>query len=202
MSVRKATQLGDPRLKATNKTVTDFTDPIVLKVIKDLVDTMHERDLIGMAAPQIGENWKIFVTEPRQTKSRPASQSDILRVYINPKIVRTSKETVEIYEGCGSVVADRNSTIFGPVIRPKIVTIEAYDAQGKKFRITADGILGRVLQHEVDHLHGIEFIEKVVDYRRLLSSEFYIHNIKPDPIYLNASKITVKKVETTRRYLK
>lgn len=194
MTIRQSIQLGDPRLKAKNKAILDFADSTFKHVVRDLVDTMHQLDLIGMAAPQIGENYLIFVTEPRKTKVRPADQSDKLRVYINPKIVYTSKENSILYEGCGSVVKDRESTIFGPVNRPKIVTVEAFDLNGKKFRITADGILGRVLQHEMDHLIGIEFIEKISDYRKMLSKEFYISKIKPDPEFIKASKITVKKV--------
>src|SRR3989344_3321647 len=122
MTIRQSIQLGDPRLKAKNKAILDFADSTFKHVVRDLVDTMHQLDLIGMAAPQIGENYLIFVTEPRKTKVRPADQSDKLRVYINPKIVYTSKENSILYEGCGSVVKDRESTIFGPVNRPKIVT--------------------------------------------------------------------------------
>ena len=96
--------MGDPRLKATNKEVADITDPKTKQIIEDLVDTMHAVGLVGMAAPQIGENYKIFVTEPRETPTRPIDQADELRVYINPKVTVYSKDEVVIYEGCGSVV--------------------------------------------------------------------------------------------------
>ena len=133
MSMRRRTSLGDPRLKAINKEITDFADEKITKVIQDLVDTMRYVDLIGIAAPQIGENWQIFVTEPRSTTYRPADQADELRIYINPKIVYLSSEKSVIYEGCGSVGM---ANIFGPVERPKLVVVEAFDQRGQKFQLT------------------------------------------------------------------
>ncbi|MFA6250344.1 MAG: peptide deformylase [Candidatus Shapirobacteria bacterium] len=192
MAIKPTLQIGDPRLKAENKPVKDFDDPVVKQVIQDLVDTMHQNELIGMAAQQIGENWKIFVTEPRETKTRPADQADELRVYINPVIVESSNEENVIYEGCGSVL---NGALFGPVKRPKEITVEAFDQNGNKFRLTCDGILARVIQHEYDHLLGIEFTEKVLDYKKLMTADYYRETIKMSPEQIEASKIT-KKVAT------
>jgi peptide deformylase len=188
--IRETIQIGHPVLKASNTEITDFRSEKVKQLIKDLTDTMHDANLIGIAAPQIAENFRIFITEPRETPARPADQSDILRVYINPKIVELSKDESIIYEGCGSVM---NGKLFGPVKRPKQVTIEAYNENGKKFRFTADGILGRVIQHEFDHLEGVEFTEKVTDYKKLMHLDFYIKNIKPSPEQAEASKITIKE---------
>jgi len=189
MATRDTLQIGDLRLKAPNKTVEKFTDSSVKQVIQDLIDTMRANELIGMAAPQIGENWKIFVTEPRETKFRMADQVDILRVYINPIILNSSKEESIIYEGCGSVL---NGQLFGLVKRPKEITIEAFDQEGKKFRLTCDGILARVIQHEYDHLNGIEFTEKIFDYRKLVSVDFYLKDIKKSPEQIKDSMITKK----------
>jgi len=157
MAVIKTIQIGDPRLKVENVVVKDFSDLKVKKVIEDLKDTMIKNDLIGMAAPQIGYNYKIFITQPRKTKARKLLKGDKLRIYINPKIVKSSREQNIIYEGCGSVL---NGNLFGPVERPKEITIEAYDEEGEKFQIRCDGILARVIQHENDHMVGIEFTEK------------------------------------------
>lgn len=190
MANRRRASLGDPRLKAPNKPITDFGDKKVAQVIQDLIDTMHQVDLIGIAAPQIGENYQIFITEPRKTAARPGDQADQLRIYINPKLIYSSPETSIIYEGCGSV---DNANIFGPVERPKIVTVEACDEAGKKFHMTADGILGRVIQHELDHLHGIEFVEKISDYRKLLNKKYYYKDIKHSPAQTQASLITIRE---------
>lgn len=193
MAARKILQIGDPRLKAPNKKVDDFKNPKVKKAIKDLVDSMRANELVGMAAPQIGENWKIYVTEPRKTKFRTQDQTDKLRVFINPIITKSSKEESIIYEGCGSVV---NGNLFGPVKRPKEITVEAYDKNGKRFRLTCDGLLARVIQHEHDHLNGIEFTEKIMDYKLLVNAEFYLKRIKNSPNQVQSSIITKKKVET------
>src|SRR3989344_6399588 len=180
MAVRAILQIGNPLLKAQNAKVTDVNDPKVKQVIADLVETLRANELVGIAAPQIGENYCLFVTEPRETEVRPKDQSDELRVYVNPQVVFESEEQVEIWEGCGCVA---NGTLFAPVVRPQVVTVEATDADDRKFRIKADGILGRVIQHEYDHLFGIEFVEKIKDkdLKRILSKEYYLKLIKPLP---------------------
>lgn len=154
-----------------------------------MVDTMRSAGLIGIAAPQIGENYKIIITEPRQTEIRPADQSDELRVYFNPQITLYSPEQILIWEGCGSVLS---SQLFGPVIRPKSIIIQATDQSGKLFQLDCDGILARVIQHEYDHLSGIEFLEKISDYSQLMSRDHYISRIKPLPETISASHITHK----------
>lgn len=191
MAIRDTIQVGHPALKAENKAVKDFDDPVVRRLIEDLTDTMHETGLIGIAAPQIGENYRVFITEPRQTQARPKDQADELRVFINPSIVETSADEIVLFEGCGSVVSGQ---LFGPVTRPKMVTVEAYDRNGKRFRFTADGILGRVMQHEMDHLDGIEFMENVSDYKQLKTLEHYMSQVKSDPVHKTASSITTKKI--------
>lgn len=190
MATRDTIQIGDPRLKAPNKTIERFDDPVVGQVVQDMIDTMRVKELIGLAAPQIGDNYCVFVTEPRETKFRAADQVDELRIYINPKIVEASSEETIGYEGCGSLL---NGQLFGPVKRPKVITVEAFDQNGQKFRLKCDGILARVIQHEYDHLCGIEFIEKIVDYRKLMTVDFYIKDIKSSPEQIQSSLIKLKE---------
>jgi peptide deformylase len=192
MAIREAIQVGDSRLKAHNKVVADFSDPIIKQIVTDLIDSMRSKELlIGLSAPQIGENYKIFVTEPRKTKFRTGDQIDALRVYINPKIISCSSEETIIYEGCGSFISGQ---LFGPVKRSKEITIEASDLEGKRFQLTCDGILARVIQHEYDHLDGIEFIEKVFDYKKLMNVDFYLKDIKMSKEQDEASVIIKKDV--------
>lgn len=191
MPVRDSIQIGHKALKAKNKKIRDFTSPKLHQLVTDLKDTMIANNLIGMAAPQIAENFQVFVTQPRKTKSR-SSSSDQFRVYINPNITHFSKQTNLIYEGCGSVL---HGQLFGPVIRPQTITIEAFDETGKKFKLTCDGILSRVIQHEYDHLQGIEFTEKVSDYKKLMALEFYVENIRNSKTQLKASQITINQLE-------
>ncbi len=190
MAVRNVLQIGDPKLKAENQIIVFPRDiEIVKEVVQDLTDTMRESGLIGMAAPQIGVNLKIFVTEPRETELRPADQSDVLRVFINPEIIELSDTKTVLYEGCGSVAS---ANLFGPVERPKEITVKACDLEGKEFTFQADGLLGRAIQHEYDHLVGIEFTEKIQDYTKLMTREHYIERIKNSKPQLENSKITTK----------
>ena len=156
MAIRQVIQIGHPALKTTNKEIKNFSSKTFKKLLRDLKDTMKKHDLIGIAAPQIAENYKVFVTHPRNTKSRNLGKEDVYRVYINPKIVKFSSDQNIIYEGCGSVV---NGNLFGPVKRPSEITIEAYDEKQNKFQLTCNGILSRVIQHEYDHLNGVVNID-------------------------------------------
>jgi peptide deformylase len=188
MAVRNILQIGDPRLKAENKAVEKFVDPKIKKVIQYLKDTMKKNDIIGMAAPQIGENYTLFITMPKKTKYRKLAFTEKVRVYINPEITKYSKEKNIIYEGCGSVV---NANLFGPVQRSREIIIQAGNENGKRFQLRCDGILARVIQHEYDHLFGIEFTEKIYDYKKLMNRKFFIKNIRNSKEQLAASKVTI-----------
>jgi len=188
--IRETLQAGDPRLKAHCSDVRNCKSSKVEQIIQDLIDSMRSNQLIGMAAPQIGENRRIFVTEPRETETRIGNQIDELRIYINPQIIESSEKQGVIWEGCGSFA---RSTIFGPVMRPQEITVEAQDATGKTFQLVCDGILARVIQHENDHLNGIEFIEKVTDIKELIDRDIFLKKIKNSPNQLNNSIITKKE---------
>ena len=187
MAVRNIIEIGHRVLKLKNKPIIDFHSPLLKKLIKDLKDTMAKVALIGIAAPQIAENFQVFLTQPRKTNARRLEKGDVLRVYINPKITFQSKEKNLIYEGCGCVP---HSSIFGPVIRPREIEVEAYDAKGRKFRLRCDGILARVIQHEYDHLQGIEFLEKISENKKIISWDFYRRDIRNSKEQKTASKIT------------
>ncbi|PIR80014.1 MAG: peptide deformylase [Candidatus Levybacteria bacterium CG10_big_fil_rev_8_21_14_0_10_35_13] len=194
MAIRKSRQTrftiiqaGDPRLKSANKQISNFKSIKTQKLIKDLIQTMHKTDLVGIAASQIGENYMVFVTHPRNTKSRKLGKTDKSRVYINPKITFKSKNQNIIYEGCGSVA---DGAIFGPVQRSSEVEVQAIDEKGQKFSLRADGILARIIQHEYDHLDGMEFIQKVSDYSKIVVQKHYRKFIRNSPLQKKNSQIT------------
>jgi len=194
MAVRKVIEIGHKMLKLENKSVADLHSPLIKQLIRDLADTMKATDLIGIAAPQIGRNYQVFLTQPRKTMARNVGKTDILRVYINPRITFQSEETNLIYEGCGCVP---DHGIFAPVIRPKEIEIEAYDENGEQFSLRCDGILARVIQHEYDHLQGIEFLERVTENRKIISWTFYrkdIRNSKEQKAASLITKIEYKKI--------
>ena len=103
MVIKEIIQIGNPLLSKKAKSVVKIGAKETQRVIKNLVDSMHHHGLVGMAASQIGEKSRIFVTEVRKTNYRNF-KTDKLRVYINPEIIWLSKKQIEIYEGCGSVI--------------------------------------------------------------------------------------------------
>lgn len=170
MSVKKTVQAGNPIVHTESSEIEDVHSEETKRIVADLVDTMRAEDLVGMAAPQIGENVRIFVTEVRETEYRKEG-TDSLRVFINPEIVQVSDRMSDGYEGCGSVAS---AQFFGPVNRPDEVTVTAYHEDGKQFEYTASGLLARVIQHEMDHLGGVLFPEKITNMKNIMSKEEYI----------------------------
>lgn len=187
MAVRKVIQAGHPALHKKNKKIKDFKSPKLKKLQEDLMGTMNKTNLIGIAASQIAENFMVFVTHPRNTKARKLPKTDKLRIYINPKLTFRSKKENIIYEGCGSVSSGQ---LFGPVLRPKEIEVVAWDENGKKFSLRCDGILARVIQHELDHLIGEEFIIKVADYSQIIDLKYYKKNIRNSKLQKENSRIT------------
>ncbi len=199
MAVRTVIQAGHPKLKKPNKEITNVNLAKIKKLRRDLIGTMNKTGLIGIAAPQIGQNYMIFVTHPRRTKSRNLGRIDILRTYINPKITFKSKKENIIYEGCGSVV---KGELFGPVSRSEEIEVEASDEKGEKFRLRCNGILARVIQHEYDHLMEMEFLERVNDYKKIMVGDYYRKIIKNSKLQKQNSLITKIEYKNLWRALK
>ena len=176
MVKRKAIQVGDPIIRRKSREVKDISSKKVKRIIRDLIDSMRFHGLVGMAAPQIGLNLRIFVTQIRKTKTRrKQKEADPLRVYINPAIILYSKKRVLGYEGCGSVASGQ---LFGPVRRPEEVTIKAQDERGKAFLLKAKGRLARVIQPELDLLNGLVFMDKVTNTKKLLDRSEYVKKFR------------------------
>ncbi len=121
----------------------------VVRLIKNMLDTVISAQGVGLAAPQISKNLNMALIYLDEVDIPPFP-------IINPKITHYSKETTEMEEGCLSMPG-----VFGVVRRPKKITMEAYDINGEKFTITDDTFLGRVLQHEIDHLHNTLIFDKL-----------------------------------------
>ncbi len=136
--------------------------------LKSVVSTMQkalakETDGVALASPQISLPVRIFVVSPNaypeDAKLKPL-------VFINPRIVKKSKKTAEMQEGCLSV-----RWIYGKTTRSVSATIESYDITGKKFSYGASGLLAHIFQHEIDHLDGILFIDHGFDFEEYTEEE-------------------------------
>ncbi len=168
MAIKPATQIGDPAIRARSVALASASSPSTKKIARDLIDSMRSYNLVGMAAPQIGINKRIFVTEIRQTRTRNPKTEDPVRVFVNPRIVAVSRKQAIDYEGCGSV---SHGGLFGAVRRSYIVTVTAYGLDGKKFTLRAEGLLARIIQHETDHLNGVVFLDRMKDMGSLMDRE-------------------------------
>jgi len=118
------------------------------ELIDDMIDTMVQKDGIGLAAPQIGKNLNIII----------ALDDKNPMVFINPKLYRFSWGKVEVEEGCLSIPG-----VWGKVKRHNAVSVVAWNRKGKRIRMRVKGMLSVILQHEVDHLNGILFTDKAKD---------------------------------------
>ncbi len=145
MALRKIREIGDPVLNKTCKEVTEIT-PRIRDLIDDMYETLYEANGVGLAAPQVGILKRIVVIDT-------TGEDPIL--LINPKIIETSGEQ-EGYEGCLSVPGKT-----GHVKRPNYVKAIAYDENMKSFEIEGTELLARAICHELDHLDGHLYVEKV-----------------------------------------
>jgi len=127
----------------------------VRDIIVDLAQTMEQDNGFGLAAPQIGVSKRIIVV-------RADSGDRRILVLVNPKITAKSKEKEELEEGCLSFPG-----IFLKIKRPKKVEVEGLDINGKEIKFSADGILARVFQHEIDHLDGILFFSRLGFFKKI-----------------------------------
>ncbi len=123
----------------------ELAKPAFQAWLDDLVETMHKADGIGIAAPQTGKQIRVFV----------AVDKKVPQIVINPVVVRKSFRLEKDEEGCLSVPGK-----FGVVKRHKAFCVDALDRNGKKIRHDAKGFFARVLQHELDHLDGVLFIDR------------------------------------------
>ncbi len=165
--------IGDPRLKQTSDPIRDVA------AAQDLLDRMVRRlrDLngAGLAAPQIGELVAAVVVEVRKTDVFPDRPESPLIVMVNPEIVVASEETEEDWEGCFSVPG-----LMGIVPRHHWVKVRYASPDGARHEETYEGYLARVIQHEVDHLEAIEFVDRMTSMRTLTSVRNYLRFHHPE----------------------
>lgn len=139
------------RKKSVHISESEILHPDFQAFLLDMAETMHKKDGAGLAAPQIGKNIRMVVIH----------HDDKTMFLINPEITKKSwaKEVEE--EGCLSVLDSKGEIIYAPVERHKKVNCIYIDEKGKKQKLVAEKLLARVIQHELDHLDGVLFIDKI-----------------------------------------
>ena len=149
MAIRIIRQEGDEILRKTSRPV-EVIDQKLQELIEDMIETMHQKDGVGLAAVQVGVLKRVIVIDTYE------EEEDTVHVFINPEIIETKGER-EVEEGCLSF-----PNKYAKMIRPEKIKVRALSREGKEFTLTATGLLAQAICHEVDHLEGIVFVDKMI----------------------------------------
>jgi peptide deformylase len=161
MALRPVLRMGDPRLLQTSAPVTHFNTAELHALVADLQDTMHAANGAGLAAPQIGVPQRVVIfggdaPNPRYPDAEPVPHT----VLVNPELTVVGAEVREDWEGCLSVPGMR-----GLVPRFQVLRYAGYDQFGTRIEREVSGFHARVVQHEVDHLDGVLYPQRIRDLR-------------------------------------
>ena len=148
MAIRIIRREGDEILKKRSREV-EKIDEKILELVKDMIETMHKLDGVGLAAVQVGVLKRVVVIDLYEEGVPPY-------VFINPEIVKEKGEQT-VDEGCLSF-----PNKFAKIVRPKEVTLRALNEKGEKIEVKAKDLLAQAICHEVDHLNGIVFVDKII----------------------------------------
>jgi peptide deformylase len=182
MAVLKVAKLGNPVLRQVARQVDlkELADPKgeLQNFIEDMIDTMREEGGVGLAAPQVNRSLQIVVLEYENNERYPGESSIPVTALINPVLSDYSEEKDSGWESCLSLIDFR-----GLVQRSRSVTLNAYDREGNKIEKRATGFEAVVLQHEIDHLNGKVFLDRMEDLTQLAyQEEFEEFWLKKDPV--------------------
>jgi peptide deformylase len=146
MAILKILEFPDTNLRKVAAPVTVF-DENLNALIEDLFETMYAADGIGLAATQVNVHKRLLVMDLSENKDSP-------QVFVNPEFEIIDEEPADYDEGCLSVPG-----FYETVSRPRLIQLSAFDAEGNKFELEADGLLATCIQHEIDHLDGKLFVD-------------------------------------------
>ena len=158
MGLRRIRLYPDPVLRVPCEPVTDFDDELS-ELVSDMVDSMYDAPGIGLAAPQVGVSRRVAVVDVGTSEAEEDEKS--LLVLVNPEIVESTERTEVEGEGCLSI-----PDFTEKVKRPEGVRVRAKDVAGEEFEIEASGLCARAIQHELDHLDGVLFVDHLRGLRR------------------------------------
>ena len=165
MPLLKIARLGHPVLRqpASPVSAKDLQTPALQQFIDDMADTMRDSDGVGLAAPQVHAPLRIILVEVRNLNPRYPDQPPIpLTPLVNPEITSRGDTTEEDWEGCLSI-----PDLRGRVPRYTALTINALNRHGQPVTLEAKDFFARVIQHEIDHLDGVMFLDRMKDFSTL-----------------------------------
>lgn len=173
MAIRKILTMEQPVLRAKAKKVSRF-DAYLEKLVHDMWETMYEAPGVGLAGPQIGESIRVLVAEYEENHV----------ALVNPEILKRSEEMLLGTEGCLSIPG----LVGEDVPRHATITVKGRDPKGKEIRLKAEGWWARVLQHEIDHLDGVLYIDRI--------PKEQVREVQPDEI-ADEAEVHSEKVRET-----
>src|SRR5688572_8454745 len=167
VAIRKIAQMGEPVLRRVARalSVEELKSPAIQTLIDDMIETMHDADGAGLAAPQVYESIQLCVIEISKNPRYPDALDIPLTVLVNPTVTPTvsgpadvlmPQDSISMFEGCLSVTGVR-----GQVTRPRQVHVQALDRQGSPLDFVWEGVRASVVQHETDHLKGVLYVDRV-----------------------------------------
>ena len=161
MAVRQILKLGNPNLRLNAKAYSTklIGSPVFLDIVSDLRDSLHESGGIGLAAPQINIPFRILVVEITNTSTRYGEIQPLpFEVYVNPTLSVVDDSKQGFWEGCLSVPG-----MMGYVERPRKIKVDYISGDGERKFTVFEGFLATVFQHELDHLNGTLYVDKIAD---------------------------------------
>jgi peptide deformylase len=167
MAILKVARLGHPVLRAKALPIppSEIASPRVQTLVDDMFETMSEYAGIGLAAPQVHESLRLFVAGIRQGEVVTPMTEDVDMPFIaliNPEVVPLGTAVEAGWEGCLSI-----PDIRGKVPRARTIRVRALDRAGRRIELTAEGLPARVIQHEIDHLDGVLFFDRMASFETL-----------------------------------
>jgi peptide deformylase len=166
VAIRKIAQMGEPVLRRVARplSVEELESPAIQTLIDDMIDTMHDADGAGLAAPQVYESIQLCVIEIAKNPRDPDALDIPLTVLVNPVVTPAvdsppdalaEEDSIAMFEGCLSVTGLR-----GQVVRPRRVRVQALDRFGQPLDFVWEGVRASVVQHETDHLKGVLYVDR------------------------------------------
>jgi peptide deformylase len=177
MTLLEIETLNNPILRQKARPVARFDDDLD-RLIDDMIETMRDANGVGLAGPQINQRLRLAVIDTlpeRDDEGNIIENSRELIVVVNPEIVWRSRSTIEGVEGCLSIPG-----WLGEVARSEAVRVRALDRHGKKIRLRLKGWTSRIIQHEIDHLDGILFIDRLTDPDNLWPEEEFLQGLEEE----------------------
>lgn len=164
MAVLEIAKLGNPILRKVAAPVTadECHDPVFQSFLDDMIETMQKRDGVGLAAPQVFRSKQAIIIQSESNPRYPDAPDVPLLVMLNPRLTAQSEGKIEGWEGCLSL-----ENLRGKVPRSLRVTVDGFNRSMEPMSFEAEGFLSVVLQHEIDHLHGKVFLDRMKDFSTL-----------------------------------